>query len=206
MVCGVGVRPPVSGQHNGQTLTKLKSSNDAHRQRGWGSQLVFLAMCKPYAKPALYSLVDKVGLLQQPVLHVQTMNKILFLLTLLGVLLMSASSFSKSKLRLIVGQHRAHPSLTPTPGASRHRHTNLAQFACRLEHSKALCLPGRTGGPRARACVGWDGRQHCAGHALLRRRVPHTHTPRYHLGRGPSGHAGWWWWWARAAHTPWSGM
>ena len=74
-------------------------------------------------------------------------------------------------------QHRAHPSLTPTPGASRHRHTNLAQFACRLEHSKALCLPGRTGGPRARACVGWDGRQHCAGHALLRRRVPpHAHT------------------------------
>ena len=88
-----------------------------------------------------------------------------------------ASSFSKSKLRLIVGQHRAHPSLTPTPGASRHRHTDLAQFACRLEHSKALCLPGRTGGPRARACVGWDGRQHCAGHALLRRRVqPHAHT------------------------------
>ena len=80
-------------------------------------------------------------------------------------------------------------SLTPTPGVPRHRHTNLEQFACQPEHSKALCLPGRAGlGGAGRASPVLGERR------SFRSRVPpHAHItipPR--PGRRPSGHAGQW--------------
>lgn len=82
-------------------------------------------------------------------------------------------------------------SLMPTPGASRHRHTNLEQFACQLEHSKALCLPrcaGLGGAGRASPVL---GERRSFRHEAASPVPPHAHTtisPR--PGRRPSGYAG----------------